>query len=69
MVPKKDPGDWRPCGDYGALDFRTLHKRFPLPHIQDLTANPSAATTFSKTDLVKAYHDNPLAPEDTPKHP
>lgn len=54
IVPKKN-ADWRPCGDYRALNVTTDSDRHTLPNIQNFTANLCGTTIFSKVDLAEAY--------------
>ncbi|KAJ1518995.1 hypothetical protein ONE63_011376 [Megalurothrips usitatus] len=66
LAPKGETA-WRPCGDYRALNARTVPDRYPVRHIQDATANLAGCTVFSVVDMVKAYHHIPVHPDDIPK--
>ncbi|GFO18790.1 Pol polyprotein, partial [Plakobranchus ocellatus] len=66
MVPKAD-GNWRPCGDYRRLNASTDDDRYPLPHIQDFNNHLAGCKVFSKLDLIRGYHQIPMAPSSIPK--
>lgn len=66
LAPKKNDG-WRPCGDYRALNARTIPDVYPIRHLQDFTHELAGSTIFSTIDLVKAYNQIPVSEEDIPK--
>ncbi|CAH2101617.1 unnamed protein product [Euphydryas editha] len=63
MAPKKD-ASWRPCGDYRALNARTVPDRYPVRHIGDFSQNLAGSSVFSTVDLVKAYQQIPVHKDD-----
>ena len=66
IVPKPG-GDWRPCGYSQHLNNTTVDDRYPLPHIKDFNGSLAGKKIFSKVDLVRGYHQIPVALADIPK--
>ena len=66
VVTKKD-GSFRMCGDYRRLNTVTTPDRYSIPLISDLTARLHGRRIFGKVDLVKGYHQIPVAEQDVPK--
>ena len=66
VVPKDD-GSFRPCRDYRRLNAVTVPDRYSMPLVTDLTARLFGRRFFGKVDLIRGYHQVPVAPEDVPK--
>ena len=67
LVPKKEDG-WRPCGDYRVLNARTVPDQYPVRHNADFS-QLACRRVFSTMDLVKAYHQIPVHPDNIAKQP
>ena len=66
LVPKAS-GGWQHCGDYRRLNNATVPDRYPVPHMQDFSAHLAGTCIFSKINLIRIYHQIPVATEDIPK--
>ncbi|GFW16762.1 hypothetical protein TNCV_1639981 [Trichonephila clavipes] len=64
---KKDSTEWRPVGDYRALNAQTIKDNYSVPNILDFTSNVHGTKIYSHIDLVKAYHQIPINPDNVHK--
>ena len=60
-------GGWRVCGDYRRLNNATIDDKYPVKSLMDFTTNLHGKTIFSKVDLLKGYHQIPVAENDIGK--
>ena len=67
LVTTKPNGGWRVCGDYRRLNGLTTDDRYPVRSLQDFTAELHGKSVFSKIDLMKGYHQIPVADDDIGK--
>lgn len=66
-LTQKKSGDWRPCGDYRALNNVTIPDRYPIPFLTDCNHILHGAKIFSSIDLMRAYQQIPVHEPDIPK--
>ena len=66
LVPKGS-NDWRLVGDYRALNKRTERDTYPLPFLQNFSAELGGKKIFSKIDLKDAFYQIKINPTDVPK--
>ena len=67
LVTTKPCGGWRVCGDYRRLNAATTDDQYPVRSLQDFTSELQGKKFFSKIDLLKGYHQIPVAPDDVKK--
>ena len=60
-------GGWRVCGDYRRLNNATIDDKYPVKSLMDFTTNLHGKKIFSKVDLLKGYHQIPVAEGDIGK--
>ena len=66
-TPETPCGGWRVCGDYRRLNTQTTDDKYPVRNLTDFNTELSGKKIFSKIDLLKGYHQIPVADEDVKK--
>ena len=59
--------DWRPCGDFRVSNALPISDRYPVQHNQDCVYSLHSKVICSIIDLVRAYHQIPVARDDVPR--
>ena len=63
----KSSGGYRPCSDFRQVNDQTEPDGYPLPNLRHFTHKLKGSRVFSKIDLIKAFHQIPIAKEDQMK--
>ena len=63
LVPKSQPGNFSLVGDYCKLNQQTVPDCYPTPSVTHILHRLQISFIFSKVDLVRAYHQIPVAKE------
>ena len=66
-TPTTPCGGWRVCGDYRRLNTQTVDDKYPVRNLTDFNTELSGKKIFSKIDLLKGYHQIPVADQDVKK--
>ena len=61
LVPKGQPGNYRLVGNYRKLNQQTVPDCCPTPSVTHLLYRLEESCIVSKVDLVRAYHQIPVA--------
>ena len=67
MVPKTDPGKYRLCADFVALNKVLKVKKYALPNVLDFASMASGCEVFSSIDIKDAYYMIPVSRSDSDK--
>jgi len=67
LVVRRKKGKMRIIGDYRLLNAITERDSYPIPNLQDSTQNLAGKTVFSTIDLVRAFHNIVIHPDDRKK--
>lgn len=60
-------GGWRTTSDYRKHNSRTIPDRYPVPYVDDILQRLHGCSVFTTIDLVRAYHQIPVAHADIAK--
>lgn len=66
LFAKKKDGGLRMCIDYRLLNKQTVRNSYTLPRIDDLLDRLQGAQYFTSLDMMDAYYQIPLHPDDIP---
>lgn len=67
VIVKKPDGWIQLCLNFQELNSHTISDPFPLPSMETILHKASKAKFISKLDLLKGFHQVPMAEKDVPK--